>query len=1060
MSEKPMTGKDVVKRTLPVAIALVLIVIIAIIVMSAQSCNNKTPELSNGDDTFIVFKGQNGANDLTISKDRLYTYMKQQYGVSELMRLVDNKLYEEEMNKVNQADLDKYIVESVFTSKSLDATTDSDAVKESNKKDFQDMIDSLLMNNLLKKADVDTDPYNTASKVWDVLRKYYKLQYARREWAKAEYGRYLEEQLKDSTDEATYSKMFSDDDLESYFEENYSGTVYGFFIPFTSEEAAKKAMAEVGINTSSALLDDNDGWVRSSFDYNAKDNPTVPEDAYLTPSEVYKAFIKMYNAVYSGQGKNINESVYAEEVSYSKTLTKLVNALNAAVKDKNVEGDVVLPQTITVTGQEDAQVTWELGETNEHLTLENGKISYHTVAAADEKFTLKATIEFSENNKKTVSYELTIKKLENMEDKKAEETWTVEAVEPFMQFKVEVLETESVDYIWTTSELKEINDTLATYMKAESTKLKIEDDPAKFATSYTVKPISCGNYYFLMIKFKETVGSNLSEIKEEVEKAKLNSLLDGESGENYINQMIYKHRQDAGLEIYDRYIEAVYDYQYTQFFESTLKLTDYDKFEDSKKKEQVNVAKFMVGDNKVTISADELYSELATKYSVSISVDLINQYKLVSDKTFNTLYNPYTGDKDKDSYSELLTSEIGNFRKNFELGYFTYSYLSYYGFIPNFPASYGWANFKQDYFGAFTDEELLINSSFGGSAYSEALKAYKKTLYSDITAIDGAETTDVYKKMEELYNEWYGLNVVNLIVGIDTNYDGTMEQQSIKDETLNTFSKTDWTNEQKDLAKELIELFKELLPQTAKTGPYSQLEEMVKVYNEAGLTEEVAAPNADSTIYNYNYFAKYKKAGLVLKLEKAAEYNNSSSLVEEFLDELEAMYKEVVENGDEGTFDVAYASKPVETMYGFHLIYALNTTERKDLPEVKDIIIYNLVQDAETYADSTVDYKIKKYEAAVEELKKYDIEYTSDYEMDEEITAKITAWYTAAVTELTGEKVLSKDLIDYLKANKTNIQFSGEFTYTEDGAEVKFNSEKFLTILDAIIEVSEKDIEE
>ncbi len=1060
MSEKPMTGKDVVKRTLPVAIALVLIVIIAIIVMSAKSCNNKTPELSNGDDTFIVFKGQNGAKDLTISKERLYTYMKQQYGVSELMRLVDNKLYEEEMNQVNQADLDKYIVESVFTSKSLDATTDSDAVKESNKKEFQDMIDSLLMNNLLKKADVDTDPYNTASKVWDVLRKYYKLQYARREWAKAEYGRYLEEQLKDSTDEATYSKMFTDDDLETYFEENYSGTVYGFFIPFTSEAAAKKAMAEVGINTSSALLDDDDGWVRSSFDYNAKDNPTVPEDAYLTPAEVYKAFIKMYNAVYSGQGKSINESVYAEEVSYSKTLTKLVNALNTAVKDKTVEGDVVLPQTITVTGQEAAQVTWELGETNEHLTLENGKISYHTVATADEKFTLKATIEFSENNKKTVSYELTIKKLENMEDKKAEETWTVEAVEPFMQFKVEVLETEAVDYTWTNSELKEINDTLATYMKTESTKLKIEDDPAKFAKSYTVKPVSCGNYYFLMIKFKETVGTNLSEIKEEVEKAKLNSLLDGESGENYINQMIYKRRQDAGLEIYDRYIEAVYDYQYTQFFESTLKLTDYDKFEDSKKKEQVNVAKFMVGDNKVTISADELYSELATKYSVSISVDLINQYKLVSDKTFNTIYNPYTGDKDKDSYSELLTSEIGNFRKNFELGYFTYSYLSYYGFIPNFPASYGWANFKQDYFGAFTDEELLINSSFGGSAYSEALKAYKKTLYSDITAIDGAETTDVYKKMEELYNEWYGLNVVNLIVGIDTNYDGTMNQQSIKDETLNTFSKTDWTNEQKDLAKELIELFKELLPQTAKTGPYSQLEEMVKVYNEAGLTEETAAPTAESTIYNYNYFAKYKKAGLVLKLEKAAEYNNSSSLVEEFLDELEAMYKEVVENGDEGTFDVAYASKPVETMYGFHLIYALNTTEREDLPEVKDIIIYNLVQDAETYADSTVDYKIKKYEAAVEELKKYDIEYTSDYEMDEEITAKITAWYTTAITELTGEKVLSKDLIDYLKANKTNIQFSGEFTYTEDGAEVKFNSEKFLTILDAIIEVSEKDIEE
>lgn len=1057
MSDKQMTGKDVVKRTLPVAIALVLIVIIAIIVVSAQSCNNKTPELSDADDTFIVVKGTNGANDLTISKDRLYTYMKQQYGVSELMRLVDNKLYEKEMENVDQAALEAYIVESVFTSKSLDETNDSATIKKANQEEFQDVIDSLLMNNLLNKNDVDTNPYNKESKVWDVLRKYYKLQYARREWAKAEYGNYLKEQLKDSTEDKTYSDMFTDDDLESYFEDNFSGTVYGFFIPFTSEEAAKKAMASVGINTSSSLLKD-EGWVRSSFDYNDKESDSIPDEAYLTPSEVYTAFIKMYNAVYEGQGKTINES-YKTELSLPKTLTKLVNALNTVVKDLKVEGDVLLPQTIEVVGQEAATITWTLGEANEHITLENGKITYATVASADEEFTLKATIKLGESTKE-VSYEATIAKLEDIANKKEEKTLTVSAVEPFMQFDTESLKDQGVKYEWTTAELKEINDTLATYLKVDSTKLEINSDPTKFAKSYTVKPISCGNYYFLMIKFKESVGKDLSEIKGEVEKAKLQSLLDDEdNGENYINQMIYKHRQDAGLEIYDRYIEAVYDYQYTYFFETTMKLTDYDKFEDSKKKEKANVAKFKVDGKTVTISADELYSELASKYSVSIAIDLINQYKLVSDKNFNTLYNPYTGTTDKDSYSELLTSEVGNFRKNFELGYFTYSYLSYYGFIPNFPASYGWANFKKDYFGAFTDEELLINSSFGGSAYSEALKAYKKTLYTDIVDEATAKDSDVYKKMQELYDEWYGLNVVNLIVGIDTNYDGTMDQQSNKDDDTKTFTTTTWTAEQKELAKELIELIKVLLPQTTKTGVYSQLEEMVNVYNNAGLVAEESNPTDDSTIYNYNYFAKFKKAGLVLKLESANEYNNSSSLVEEFLDELEAMYKEAIANGEEGTFEVAYASKPVETMYGFHLIYALNITEREDLPEIKDILIYNLVQDASNYADSTVEYKTKKYDAAVEALKAYDIEYTSDYEMDEDVTAQITAWYTTAVSELTGEKVLSAELIKYLE-NNANIQFKGEFTYTDNGTEVKFDNERFNNILSSIIEVSKKDLEE
>lgn len=147
-------------------------------------------------------------------------------------------------------------------------------------------------------------------------------------------------------------------------------------------------------------------------------------------------------------------------------------------------------------------------------------------------------------------------------------------------------------------------------------------------------------------------------------------------------------------------------------------------------------------------------------------------------------------------------------------------------------------------------------------------------------------------------------------------------------------------------------------------------------------------------------------------------------------------------------------------MYGYHLIYALNITEREELPEIKDILIYNLVEDAESYADSTVEYKIKKYEAAVEALKELGVEYTSDYEMDEEVTDQISAWYSEAVTELTGEKVLTEDLIEYIEANRSNIQLKGEFNYTDNGTEVKFDSAKFNAILDSILEVSKKDLVE
>ena len=349
---------------------------------------------------------------------------------------------------------------------------------------------------------------------------------------------------------------------------------------------------------------------------------------------------------------------------------------------------------------------------------------------------------------------------------------------------------------------------------SSSSTLKV-DANSDFVSSYTMKPISCGNYYFLVLKAAKVTGPNQEEKASEIEAGLIEELF--AENDNNIDRMIYERRHDAGLEIYDRYIEAVYDYQYTYFYETTLKETEYDKFENSKKKQTSIVAKFSVDGKEKTITADELFKSLAEKYAVSVSIDLINEYRVVTSK-FNTVYNPYSGlGEDTDLFKEILENEVGNFRKNFESDYFTYSYLSYYGFIPNFPAEYGWKNFQKDYFGAYSDEELLVNANFGGSVYSEALTKLTESLYTDVeysATDDENKASQVYKEMEETFNEWYGLNVVNLIVGIDTNYDGNFEQQSEKDEDTNEFTKTDWTAEQKDLAVKLMADIQKYLPQT------------------------------------------------------------------------------------------------------------------------------------------------------------------------------------------------------------------------------------------------------
>ena len=1038
MSEKALTGKDVVKRITPVAIAIVLIAIIALIVSSVKSCSNRKPTIENSDDVYLEL------GDLKITNDRLYTYMKQNYGTSELLRLVDEKLYAEEMAKVTNEDLDKFIYNSVYS------VEDINEFKGDPQDNWEDIIDSLLMNNLINAADVDEesekDVTNKDSKLWSVVRSYYKLQYARQEWAKQAY---LDKVLADRKAEGKEG-MFDADQITTRYEEKFTGAVQGIFIPYTSEKAALDAMKRFGINTNSTILTKN-GWVTGSLDYN--NTYELKDEDYLTPAQVYDALIKMYNEVYAYAGKEITSDCYAESIDVEKSLSNILLQLDDTVNShKEIKGNFVLPLTATYsdgTNVTEATIAWSVEGTGEViLTLADDKKTV-TFTAPTVKTDLKLTAKLSlgtgdDAETLTKNYTITAMPIEEAE---AETIWTVKEAEAFKTytFDYEKMEAQNVKVEWTNDELTAVNASVSSYLKYGSTNLKISNVSSDFYKSYTVKPISCGDYFCIMVKFDETAPQSKEELTSEIEESLKADLLT----ENATNEMIYKHRQDAKLEIFDAYIEAIYDYQYTYFYETTLKLTDYAKFENSKKKEKTIVARFEVAGQKTEITADQLFNSLKDKYAVSTSVDLINQYQLISNKAYNDIYNPYIaeGTYNKDLLRELLTTEIGGFRKNFELDYFTYSYLSYYGFTPNFPADYGWTNFEKDYFGAFSDEELLTNANFGGSVYSEALDKLTKSLYTGITTEADMTNSDVATEMNKLYNEWYSLNVINLIVYVDANYDSTIDSQTDTDEDTDGFEDSTWTAAQRALVPELIDLILAKASETGETTLANQITALVTLYKNASYEVPATAPTSSDTIYTYNYWAKFKMAGLLLKFETANSYNNSSELVEEFLDELQVMWNKAKDLGLSGTFELPLISNAnVETTYGYHKIAALSMTEASDLPSFKDIEIHELVTEATENIDSTVSYKKDRYDTAVKTLKdKYNIEYVKDYAIDEAIKARIDAWYTPAVTAVSGSDVLSMNLIKYLEENKQNIKPADSTTY--------------FRIFDEIIRVSKKDAE-
>lgn len=1092
MSEKTKTVKDVLKAVLPVALGLVLIVLIAVVVTTVKSCNNKRPSLSNADETYV------SVGDLEVTNERLYVYLKQSYGLSELLRLVDNILYADKVDEVSKAEnaekLQAFINESLYGVENLE---DYEGTEEDLAKAKADVVESLLLTGLLTEEESKDE-----AKVNAVIKSYYALQFARKEWAKEEY---LNRYYKDRQDNG-YDTFFDKDEIEDYYEKHYLGQTIGFYLPFTSKEAALKMMDRYGINTHAEILKKN-GWVTDAYDYN-KDT-TVNDSQYLSNLQVIEKFVGMYNEIYSetnGGNDVLSMSDFTKAVDSLKTSHAVKNALSTAMTaiTSSVTKSATLPTTAKVYNNEAAEkdtatIEWTL-ENNDYLELvENtlvlkqnvtssktvkltAKVTYdeqvsettfslkvttptsttisaEKVEAADvnealtkaeesvknalKNTTVKGTLVLPtivkngvENTDINVSWtgtETTNGKLNNnkltvlipaeedatftlgvkLECNGTTKEFTYDLTIPASKTKISVADTDAYEaykltdafleahkdgdfkFVWSTDELTAVNSSIATQLKPTDGKLSVSIEPDLFYKSYTVAPVAVGNYYMLMIKFDVVEAPELADVEAEIiEKMKEELLTD-----NNINNLVYTRRTEANLQIFDSYLEALYDYEYTKFFETTLSLKegDYTAFKNSKKRTTTNVATFELNGTTHTITADQLFAELETKYGPNTALSLIKLYQVVGSE-FNTIYNPYTENVlNKDYFKDILETEVYSLRKNFELEYFTYSYLEYYGFIPNFPSKYGWANFVRDYFGSFSEEELATSSSFGGTIYSETYQALLESLYTDTT---------VDEEMAELLEKWYSVSAHNIIIGVDKNFDGSPDTNF--DWSTTTPDGTTYEALAKELANTLLAHVSETCDNTFKAGMTS----LITIYKEADSLEPAAPATVNDNIYTYNYWAKFKQAGLVISLESDQSYswNNNidntfdtetSKLVEEFTTEVAKLYKKIAEEDllDSNLDVLLSCEEAFETTYGFHMVVVSKGTSAEDMPTAEEIRLHKAFSKVAEYKESTTQYGKDKLAKAEEELKALleELGYEEDYELDEETTAKLTTWFDQAI---------------------------------------------------------------
>ena len=1015
MSEKVLTWKSALKRILPVVIAIFSIILVAVIFASVKS-SSPNPEISDKDSSYLTIGGYK------VSKERLYTYLRKNYGVSELANLVDEELLKDTITSLTDEDLKSYIIETLFEveyDENYDYSTSIKGYYADPQETWDELVDTLVLYGKLSKADA-TDK----TKVEAAVKDYFRLDCAREKYATNYYW---------STIEALGEKsangfIFTDAEIEEYYEANYGGTSTGLYIPFDSQAQALRVMREIGgINTNSKLLSDEDGWITADFD------PSKPESAtnvkrFLTVEEVMEAYIKMYNYMMINYHNGVNPLVSTTENPLFTTKVSTSSALAEAKEGLEIQKSIsatsfTLPAEVKVlkdgVEQDTISLTWSVknydsSDEATHVVISDSAtdgVYTATVTRPDSstRVYLSVTLKYGEEEA-TEKYTLTLTSKNTAEStvemiaNDVEVQYVLDSVAGFENFVAAEGAAEAVKFHWTYEEVNKLDSTVANYLKYDSTKLSVEQEANKFYKQYTAEPIKGTNYYFLVIKFAEKADTKLifeddedfedataeeitasNELKAAiVEKMKKDLLTDNE-----ITRILFENRTKNGLVIYDRYLEAVYEYSYNKFFNSTIAVTNYLPFIVTDKTSKTVVATIGLGDKEVEITADQLYEVMEAKYGVLTTSNLIDDYFLLSNTEYNDIYNPFTGEIiDEEAYKKALTSEIATIRKNFEYGYFENSALESYGLIPAFGADYGWNNFKEDYFSAFSDAELIANRDFGGSVYTEASTLFTKTLYESID--------EVLATIKESYEEYYSVNVMNLVIYVDEDFDASPDTNIVTGKETGFEEESNWTAEQKALAVKLGQLFVELAPQTGATTLTAQMSALVELYNKALPEVEAAAPKAYDTVYTYNYFGEFKAAGLKLKWEDQATYTNTSSIVEEFHEKLKEIYDKIDEQGLVGeTISVPYFSEVAfETSYGYHMIAVTGSTAPAELP-------------ADDVAKSIIEKHL--YISLTEDEQGEDHDTLATLTTDEQ--SFITNWYTPAITEMGGETPVAKALI-------------------------------------------------
>ncbi|XMB86741.1 hypothetical protein RJG79_02825 [Mycoplasmatota bacterium WC44] len=371
------------------------------------------------------------------------------------------------------------------------------------------------------------------------------------------------------------------------------------------------------------------------------------------------------------------------------------------------------------------------------------------------------------------------------------------------------------------------------------------------------------------------------------------------SQQSVYNDSLYKLRLDQELTIYDSFLELNFK-------------NSYGETVSNKGDNKIVYSYIDNAGNTVNVTADEFFNTLAGKFGATSVMSMINTEMSLKDKDF---VNSVITDAKEEEIKESLTQ----YKLNFQQG----AYLQY-GFDPTVMS---WNQFIYSAFQVRTEVEL----------YNSLVKNSVTLKYNE-ELFNSAELLDVYYDlMDTYYQEAFEIDILHFLVYVDNDENGSPD--------LIVEGNDSWTDYQHLSAAELVEKLRVELKEVLDTVEVTKeaLEDIITEYNEASL-------DSDPESANYSAWAKFKKAGLILKVEDLGNVT-SEGYEEPFENEARAMYEKMVEED----LTAHISQNNVSTRYGYHLMYSGGYTEKSDAYPEDDTLVYPSREDIVKYNNNDIE---------------------------------------------------------------------------------------------------------